>query len=127
MAVGTSQRTMTPAGLLVEADHLLTGNFAGERAVWPRACAILIRTALEIALDEYWARTLPEVVGCPTRPQLLLLAETVGRDTAERATEAWTGLSRATHHHAYELCPTANELRGWGEMVGRVIVDLSKV
>jgi L-arabinose isomerase len=29
------------------------------------------------------------------------------------AREAWLGLAGAAHHHAYELAPTAAELRTW--------------
>ena len=31
--------------------------------------------------------------------------------------EAWGALSRACHHHPYELAPTAGELSGWIEAV----------
>ena len=30
------------------------------------------------------------------------------------------GLAGAAHHHAYELAPTAAELRGWHSSVGRL-------
>jgi hypothetical protein len=103
---------MTPQQLLNEADQLLARSTADTRGCWPRACAWLIRLALEETLDQYWARILPEAALCPMRPQLLLLPSCAGTSTAERARDAWTGLSRAAHHHAYELAPTAAELRG---------------
>jgi hypothetical protein len=115
---------MTPQQLLDEADKLLVTSTAGTRARWPRACAWLIRLSLEKALDQYWARTVPEAALCPMRPQLLLLPSYAGAGIAERARDAWTGLSRAAHHHAYELAPTAAELRSWHAEVSQLIHDL---
>ncbi|WP_088948742.1 hypothetical protein [Micromonospora zamorensis] len=34
-----------------------------------------------------------------------------GAETARRVAFAWATLSAATHHHCYELAPTAAELR----------------
>lgn len=101
---------MTPAELLAEADRLLTTTRPGTRGLWPRACAWLIRLALEQALDDCWRRVLPEAIGCGMRPQLLLLPRYTDQATAQEAREAWLGLARATHHHAYDLAPTAAEL-----------------
>lgn len=54
------------------------------------------------------------------RAQLLVLRTKAGGDVARQAAAAWHGLSRACHHHAYELAPTAAELRGWLEAVRAV-------
>jgi hypothetical protein len=116
---------MTPADLLAEADRLLTTVVAGTRGRWPRACAWLTRLALEQALDEYWLRTLPEAVNCGVRPQLLMLPQYAGASAAAQAAEAWYGLARATHHHAYDLAPTAAELRRWHDLVRAVATQLT--
>jgi hypothetical protein len=116
---------MTPAELLAEADRLLAIVVPGTRGRWPRACAWLIRMALEKALDDYWAQVLPEAAGCGMRPQLLLLPRYAGSTTAGEARDAWLGLAEATHHHAYDLAPTAAELRGWHAQVSRVAAQLS--
>src|SRR5215469_2152999 len=116
---------MTPADLLAQADRLLTAVVPGTRGRWPRACAWLIRLALEQALDEYWSRVLPEAVNCGVRPQLLMLPQYAGSITAAQAAEAWYGLARATHHHAYDLAPTAAELRRWHELVRAVVAELA--
>jgi len=116
---------MTPAELLAEADRLLTSVVPGTRGRWPRACAWLTRLALEQALDEYWSRTLPEAVNCGVRPQLLMLPQYAGSSTAAQAAEAWFGLARATHHHAYDLAPTAAELRHWHALVRAVVTRLT--
>jgi len=116
---------MTPDELLAESDRLLNTVVPGTRGRWPRACAWLTRLALEQALDEYWARTLPEAVNCGVRPQLLMLPRYAGAATAAQAAEAWYGLSRATHHHAYDLAPTAAELRRWHDLVQTVATQLT--
>lgn len=116
---------MKSGQLLAEADRLLTTATPDTQARWPRACAWLIRLALENALDQYWAQTLPEAALCGMRPQLLLLPRYAGTSVAERARDAWTGLSRAAHHHAYELAPTAAELRSWLTDVSQLASDLT--
>ena len=121
---------VTPEELLTAADRLLTAPVPGAGAQWPRVCALLIRLALEMTLDRFWGRVLPEAAGCGMRQQLLLLplytAELPG--AAGLAREAWLGLAGAAHHHAYELAPTAGELRGWHtevrELVGLLAAPL---
>jgi hypothetical protein len=116
---------MTPDQLLAESDRLLSTVVPGTRGRWPRACAWLTRLALEQALDDYWSRTLPEAVNCGVRPQLLILPQYADPSTAALAAEAWYGLARATHHHAYDLAPTASELRRWHDLVRTVAAQLA--
>lgn len=108
---------MNPNQLLAEADHLLTSEVMATRGLWPRACAWLTRLALEQALDEFWARKLPEAKDCSMRAQLLLLPRYAGAEIAADARDAWFGLARAAHHHSYDLAPTAAELRRWHDLV----------
>lgn len=116
---------MKPAELLAEADRLLSTVLPGTRGRWPRACAWLTRLALEQALDDYWSGVLPEAVNCGVRPQLLMLPEYASASLAAQASEAWYGLARATHHHAYDLAPTAAELRRWHDLVRSVASQLA--
>jgi hypothetical protein len=59
------------------------------------------------------------------RPQLMMLHRYAGASTAAQAAEAWYGLARATHHHAYDLAPTAAELRRWHDLVRAVMAELT--
>jgi hypothetical protein len=114
-----------PLRRLVVADRLLRDPALIEEGVWPRACTWLIRLALEHAIDDYWGRHRPEVVEAPRRAQLLALTLTVDAELGWRSTQLWHALSRAAHHHAYELAPTAAELRGWHVGVHKVATGLA--
>lgn len=93
------------------ADAVLTGNDI--TGVWPRCTAWLIRLALEHAMNQLWTASHPEMAQCPMRAQLLTLGAVVDTDTQHRVSELWRTLSRAGHHHHYELSPTTAELRRW--------------
>lgn len=87
------------------------------RGVWPRAAALLGRQAIEAAI----VGLEPGLAEATGRDRLLCLPEILGDpELAGRAAWAWTALSRATHHHAYELSPTADEL----EVLFEVVEDL---
>jgi hypothetical protein len=97
---------------LATADRLLGTVVPGMRGAWPRACAWLLRLELEAALDRFWAAVRPEI-GTAThaqRPKLLLLPAYAGTDVARRVSYVWWALSRAGHHHHYELGITSAEL-----------------
>ena len=104
--------------LLETSDRLLREALPGTRGVWPRVVAFAVRAALELALDDFWARVEPDVAASPMRSKLLLLEAYADGPIPRSASELWHELSRATHHHAYDLAPTAPELRSWyGEVV----------
>jgi hypothetical protein len=53
---------------------------------------------------------------------LLCLGEYLGDPSvAADARFAWWALSRACHHHPYELAPTVAEIDGWVGSVERVV------
>lgn len=104
----------TPTDVLTLARDLLRRPEAKTAGVWPRASALLARQALEMALDDFWRVRRPGVEACSTHAQLLCLREFwPNREEAGRIHHAWNALSRACHHHPYELAPTAGELEGW--------------
>jgi hypothetical protein len=105
--------------LLERADPMTAG-------IWPRATALLARQALEAALDDLWRLRAAGLEQCSAHAQLLCLSFFLPGDEelAERVSYTWAGLSRACHHHPYELSPTSSELLGWiatvEELIGRV-------
>jgi hypothetical protein len=102
--------------LLRRADPATSG-------LWPRAAALLARQALEAGVQSLWQRRSLDLEGCSMRTQLICLRSYLGDpELAARAAHAWSALSRACHHHAYELAPTAGELGAWLPAVRELIL-----
>ena len=107
------------AELLGYAEQVLDGTVTlGARG--PRTAALLARRAFEDWLDELCASWSTQVVSewpPTTSSKLVALGALQGMELGERAKRVWHGLSRAVHHHAYELQPSAAEVR---QLVGHV-------
>ena len=118
-----SSNSSSEAGAIVAAARLLLSRpDANTAGLWPRAAALLARQALEHALVDLWRHRAPGLEMCSGRAQLLCLGEYLRRgDLAERVSYAWSGLSQACHHHAYELPPIAVELAIWLETVEELV------
>ncbi|MBP2189388.1 hypothetical protein [Nocardia goodfellowii] len=108
-------------------DRLLDGDVTDAGGVWSRATAWILRLALEQAVDQLWLRTTPELARCPMRAQLLALRVYAGPETAAQVATVWAALSRAAHHHDYELAPSVTELRRWREQTAAVAAVLARV
>ena len=105
---------MTSPELLAMAKQLLERKDARTKGLWPRAAALLARQALETALDDFWkSKKLEFSDHCGRRQQLICLREYMDPARAGEIAHAWSALSRACHHHPYELAPTVGELEGW--------------
>jgi hypothetical protein len=102
-----------PRELLEAADNLLARPPDSMAGRWPRAVALLARQAVEGSLFDFWREIHPGVEAAPMRAQLLVLRSEVTANLAAEAEYAWAALSRACHHHPYELVPTAEELGRW--------------
>jgi hypothetical protein len=114
-----------PAQLVGMARELLTHASPKTAGLWPRAAALLARNALEMAVDDYWARRRIPLTSCPTLAQLICLREYLGDDDlAGRVHHAWNALSRACHQHPYELAPTAAELGALLDTVGELLDEV---
>jgi hypothetical protein len=100
------------------ARDLLSRADPSTAGLWPRAAALLTRQALEEAVDAYWAARQLPLDSLPTQTQLVCMRMMTSDETLPaRLHEAWGALSRACHHHPYELAPTVGELGGWIEVV----------
>lgn len=66
-------------------------------------------------MEELFAVRSPALMRATYRAQLLCLGVWISPDLVGRVAYAWGALTRVTHHHAYELAPTATELAGWLE------------
>jgi hypothetical protein len=99
------------AALLDYADEVLDGTVPlGNRAA--RTAALLARCALEDWLDEQSSTWSPPGGYRPTtNSKLVVLGALHGVELGEHTKRLWHGLSRACHHHAYELQPSSAEIR----------------
>ena len=105
---------MQSPDLLGHARALLQRGSTSTAGLWPRASALLARQALEAALDDFWQEKGIDLVRCSARAQLICLRTYYpDKAAARQAYQVWGALSRACHHHSYELAPTAGELEGW--------------
>ena len=76
--------------------------------MWPKAAAFLACQALEEALADLWASTYPGMEESSWSTQLACLGEVLSDPSLiADVRSAWASLSRACHHHQYELDPTA--------------------
>ena len=105
---------MKPREILAAARQLLDRPDARIAGVWSRAAALLARQAFESGLDDHWRSKGVALDRLGTRPQLICLSAYLpNREAAARASHAWSALSRACHHHPYELPPGHAELGNW--------------
>jgi hypothetical protein len=121
---------MTPSEMLAAARQLIERPDAATAGVWPRTAALLARQALELALDSHWVARpgTARLASCTMRSQLTCLPFCLGvgdEGVASQIAYTWAALSCACHFHPYELAPTAAELIGWIDDVGRLIMQIA--
>jgi hypothetical protein len=117
-----------PADLLGLAEAVLNGHHALPPSGWQHVCALLARQALEGTLDDLMDQRAPQLVHRPTRYQLLCLPMYVKEaGVAGRINHLWWRLATVGRHRAYELAPTAVELRGWLDEVAETITTVSSI
>ncbi|MFB7543555.1 hypothetical protein ACFC0N_27130 [Streptomyces zaomyceticus] len=104
----------SPETLVTAADCLLRPTPGTVHSLAPglraRAAAVLLRMALDQALDAYWRRVTPSMtlIG---KHRMLCLEWYAGQDTARRCRTTWSALSAACHYRACELPPAPAEIR----------------
>jgi hypothetical protein len=98
--------------LLQRAKEILDGSSTPAQPRRMRIAAFLIRQVLEeevsVACERLVARMDHPV---RMRSRLLVLHVLDQTGVAGKIEYAWNALSRACHHHAYELAPTTSELQ----------------
>jgi hypothetical protein len=118
----------TPEILLRGARVVMTRPDSAWGGVWPRAAALLTRQALEDGVDRLWTGPLANMRFASMKAQMVCLPEYLDDRVLARDTYgAWCALSNACHVHPFDLAPTAEELQGWGEVVGRLLAATTTV
>ena len=112
---------MSPREIALAARRLLEDAGALPRGTWPRAVAVLARQAVEAAVAQRLAARAPGLEQCSRATQFHCLRYVDDSADAVLAHQTWAVLSHACHHHAYDLAPTAGELRAWLDDVDRVV------
>lgn len=111
---------MTP--LIEQARDLLSGQgFVPQHSV--RAACWVARAALEQRVRELLLAKGLEPGDASMRTLLSCLESAYGATDpglVAHAEYAWAGLSRASHHHSYELAPVLSEAQHLVDLVGRV-------
>jgi hypothetical protein len=116
-----------PGDILDVAEGLLRRADPATAGLWPRASALLALQALEAALRVLWERRALALQSCSMRAQLICLRTYLGdASLAARTGHASSALSRACHHHPYELAPTAAELEVWFTVVRELVEGVER-
>jgi hypothetical protein len=103
---------LTVVGILDEAERQVDEHDPATSGLWPHAAAVLIRQALEITLDVFWRQRSRPMLDASMRDRWVCLPAYLGdRPEAAAADFAWTALSEACHHRAYDVGLTLDELR----------------
>jgi hypothetical protein len=104
---------LTVAKVLDEAERQLDEFDPRTSGAWPHAAAALIRQCLESTLDVFWRARSPGMLDAATaRDKWVCLPAFLGDRAEARAADfAWSALSNACHHRAYDVGLTADELR----------------
>lgn len=118
---------MTVADLLAEARLMLDDPRRSTVSAWPRAATLLARQAVETELAAYWAIRAPGVERLNMRAQLGCARAYLSPYLSGELAYTWHGLSRATHHHPYELDPTRDELASLLRAAQRLVIELERV
>ncbi|WP_082981962.1 hypothetical protein [Mycolicibacterium mucogenicum] len=100
---------MSAVILLGHAQQILNKPRADGLA--PRMAAFLARQALEEIIVSRCARLGAPVESANARSRLIVLRALDTADAADSASRAWSGLSNACHVHAFELQPSASEIK----------------
>lgn len=104
---------MKVASVLDEAERQLDEFDPATSGAWPHAAAVLIRQSLESTLNSFWIARAAGMQETNWRDRWQCLPAYLGERPEARAADfAWTALSQACHHRAYEVGLTLEELRG---------------
>lgn len=106
----TDDNANRPEQILDSAQAILDGKTMMPKTRAPRASAMLARQALEDAVRDLCDLAGADVGRATMRSRLIIIRVLLGSGVADLAETAWAGLTRACHHHAYELAPNADEV-----------------
>lgn len=114
MSAPTVLELLTLSRTLVSSDHWATSYW------WGRGAAVLARQAVELALEEFWEARSPAMREASARGQFLAVRLYLDDEAhAAHGHATWSLLSRACHHHPYDLQPSRDEVLAWIDAAAR--------
>ncbi|WP_157970467.1 hypothetical protein [Nakamurella deserti] len=113
--------TAPGAHLLEHAASVLEGTVVIPGVRVSRAAAFLARQAVEEIIEDECSYLSPDLRHASTRSRLIILSQLADPDRARLMLRAWSGLSEACHHHAYQLQPTTSEVRTLTALVAALV------
>ena len=112
---------MKPKELVAIARSLATDQNRSLGSTRHLAAALLLRQALEDAIDDYWQTALSAMEPLSARAQLITLPFYIDPALAARVQFTWYQLSATCHHDAYDLPPPLHELESAAETVMQLV------
>lgn len=112
--------TPPPSEALLRLSHALLTSPAMDDPVSVRAAALLGRQAVEQAVVHRLAYLAPGSENVASNRAKLLCLQAADRQAGVEASQLWSALTRACHHHPYELNPTTAEVLELIEHAARV-------
>lgn len=110
----------TAPSYLRDVDEILTS--AADIPCWPLAAALVIRQALEHAVEAKLVEEHGPFVDRPTfTAQLVALRSVVDAELARDVAWTWAALSQASHAHGYGIGPTRAELTRWYDTTRQLV------
>jgi hypothetical protein len=113
-------KTAAATDLVGLANRILDGTVKVPGGRSARAAAVVARQALEESVDQRCAELIDGMQRASMRSTIILLRQLDDPVVGHKAQAAWAGLSNACHHHAYELQPTAAEVRSLLKLVAEI-------
>nr|MDT0664414.1 hypothetical protein [Micromonospora sp. DSM 115978] len=112
--------------LLQTADLLLAGRLQSTLAARHRGAALVLRTALEVAIDAALAAAEPGLSTPNMTAKLHCLRHYSTPAAALRARRTWSHLCVACHYHQYEIGPTRSQVQAWHAEVSALAALLGR-
>jgi hypothetical protein len=112
---------MKPKELVEIARMLSTDQNRSLGSTRHLAAALLLRQALEDAIDDFWQKELPAMESLSARAQLITLPFYIEPTLAAQVQFTWYQLSATCHHDSYDLPPPLHELESAAETVTQLV------
>ena len=92
-----------------------------------RSAALMARTGVEHALNDYWSRAKLDVQWCSRKTQLLCLDEFGAPGVGRTVDVAWRTLSDLCHYRPYQITPMETEVSNAIALAEQAVTLLQKV